>query len=1120
MAERKKVQAENAVLFHHPDAVETSRDDLMGRHAAGAGFLNGFVRHSGVERFYCQGLDPAHGEDFARRIAAIDSTSRESSYVPIGMMGRVADAPTTLNLPGPGLGMYAWRRRISAGARSYSLCGLTHTIASDTVMDGLGDLLTAPVQSWDAVICSSHPVKAVVTGLLENWSDYLGRRSGGRFKADVQLPVIPLGVDCDKFAATRETDAARVSIRRGLGIGDEDIAVLYFGRLSFHAKAHPMAAYLALEEAAARTGKKFHLLQVGRFPNEGVEREFRDSARRYCPSVNAVFLDGRDATVCQHVWFAADIFTSLSDNIQESFGLTVIEAMAAGLPVVVSDWDGYKDTVRHGEDGFRIATWLPLPDSGTDIAIQIESSLDSTFKDRAYNQYCGHVSQSTSVDVAAAADAYAVLALDPALRKRMGTSGFKRAHERYDWAVIVGNYQELWLDLTNRRNATIESAPTVQGRPLHPLRNDPFSLFSGYPTHTIDGDTLVSRAASEIESGAVINLQQRMNELRGQSMNNFASEVMLSDDDISIVLALIEEKGAVSVISLAEPLAENVRFRLPRTLGWLAKIGLLQLRSPQAADKFTKSSPVRAPTEAQSFVDLGARARSRGAIEAAGDYFVKALRADPEHAVANFHYGELHALSQQYDHAQDFLRRAVNAEPRFVEARRSLGKVLFLKGDEKEAIKMLAETVELFPDDAESLYLLGAGYRRSGSANKAATHLERVIEIDPKRVDALAHLALARKSLGRREDALAAITKGLNIDPTNVFAQASMASLQIEEKGRDNVNRTDTAKRVGFHLNQIYQYPLLKPLFDGFSVTHWPLITGDGRELVEFDPQVIIICDAQAASLRHLVPDAKIINIGFGLADKNSHSRVSDPGDFLCVSSSFTHDEAIERRGLTTDRIWKIGYPPMDPLFKSDALALPFDTPVDRQTVLYAPTHNPGLTSALKLADNPVDLLLGDISNVNLIIKPHPRLCEQRPGLIEGWRIIAAERDDVWLVTDAALDVAPFLKAADVLVSDASSVIFEFLVFDRPIVLIDPTVTQRDKAYFDPDGLEWRWRDVGIQVKDTAFLADAVASALKNPENKADIRARYAKKLFGTLSDGKAMGRLLGKVKSLPLGGR
>ena len=65
-----------------------------------------------------------------------------------------------------------------------------------------------------------------------------------------------------------------------------------------------------------------------------------------------------------------DIFCSLSDNIQETFGITPIEAMSAGLPVVVSDWDGYRDTVRDGIDGFRVPTQMPPPGYGDELALR------------------------------------------------------------------------------------------------------------------------------------------------------------------------------------------------------------------------------------------------------------------------------------------------------------------------------------------------------------------------------------------------------------------------------------------------------------------------------------------------------------------------------------------------------------------------------------------------------------------------------------------------------------------------------------------------------------------------------------------------------------------------------
>src|SRR5207237_9139361 len=51
---------------------------------------------------------------------------------------------------------------------------------------------------------------------------------------------------------------------------------------------------------------------------------------------------------------AADIFASLTLHHDENFGFAQVEAMSSGLPVVCTDWGGLKDTVRHGETGFRL----------------------------------------------------------------------------------------------------------------------------------------------------------------------------------------------------------------------------------------------------------------------------------------------------------------------------------------------------------------------------------------------------------------------------------------------------------------------------------------------------------------------------------------------------------------------------------------------------------------------------------------------------------------------------------------------------------------------------------------------------------------------------------------------
>ncbi len=114
--------------------------------------------------------------------------------------------------------------------------------------------------------------------------------------------------------------------------------------------------YQALENCRTGDRQRSVLVECGWHANEHIEKAFAAGAQLVSPSVRVVTLDGRVAENRETAWASADVFCSLSDNIQETFGIVPIEAMAAGLPVVVSDWDGYKDTVRDGIDGFRIPT--------------------------------------------------------------------------------------------------------------------------------------------------------------------------------------------------------------------------------------------------------------------------------------------------------------------------------------------------------------------------------------------------------------------------------------------------------------------------------------------------------------------------------------------------------------------------------------------------------------------------------------------------------------------------------------------------------------------------------------------------------------------------------------------
>jgi len=551
----------NAAIYFHPEGYETARADLKGRHVAGESFLIGFFRHSGLDSFACHADAPELARLFVD-LAARHAPGRQVAFYPTAEPSRLASVGC-LFLPGPGIDHHAWRRR-SRDQRAYSLCGITHTTSESP--ENLGALATGPLQPWDAVICTSWAARSTVEAVLLPYADYLRDRLGAADVPLPQLPVVPLGVDTESF---RFAPAVRAAERAALGIGEDEVAVLFVGRLSFHAKAHPIPMYMALERAARRTGKRIHLIQAGWFGNDAIAAAFIEGARRYCPSVNAIFLDGRKPEVRTRVWAAADLFTSLVDNIQETFGITPVEAMAAGLPCVVTDWNGYRETVRHGVDGFRVPTLLPLPGAGADFADRYAAGLDS------YDYCIGRTSQVTAVDVEAAAEAYARLVVDASLRRRMGEAGRTRAAALFDWKAIIPQYLDVWRGLADIRRHAQERAPRRPGQDGNPLRPDPLRMFQAYPTRTLEPGMRLVRAGGLTRAV----LTDALAALHADPLNSPARGILSPAADLVLALDALDPPGR----TVAEAMAlvpEERRLLLLRSLVHLMKFDLVRVAEP------------------------------------------------------------------------------------------------------------------------------------------------------------------------------------------------------------------------------------------------------------------------------------------------------------------------------------------------------------------------------------------------------------------------------------------------------------------------------------------------------------------------------------------------------------
>ena len=546
--------ARHAAIFYQPEGYVTTSQRLMGRQAAGEGFLRAAAQ-SNAARLNCHTDTPDAAQHFAQQLAQHGFTG-QAGWVPLAHPEGLNE-DGCLYLPGPNLTDTAWQRT-PARARNYSLCGITHTTASHIAMSSITDLLTAPVRSWDALICTSTAVRDTVRHLLEKQAHYLRERLGAtRFELP-QLPVIPLGVHCADYDFSA---ADRATARTTLRIAEEEIVVLFVGRLAFHAKAHPLQMFTALQRAAP--GRRVRLVQCGWYANDAIEAAFNDAARALCPDITLQHVDGRDPVGRRHAWASADIFVSLSDNVQETFGLTPLEAMAAGLPLIVSDWDGYKDTVRDGVDGYRVASLIPPAGSGADLAQRYASGTDT------YDFYCGFTSQFAAFDPEALTSACRQLINDPALRRKMGEAGRERARSLYDWSVVYRQYQSLWDDLAERRRADPDLHPALTSA-SRPERPDPFAAFAGYATTQL-GDAHVV---------ALLDGASGLDQRRNLALNSFAAALQPNAEECAAIIGLLKQNGPQTAGAIMQKFAPQQRNHIARGLVWLAKMEAVRITAP------------------------------------------------------------------------------------------------------------------------------------------------------------------------------------------------------------------------------------------------------------------------------------------------------------------------------------------------------------------------------------------------------------------------------------------------------------------------------------------------------------------------------------------------------------
>jgi phosphatidylinositol alpha-mannosyltransferase len=220
-----------------------------------------------------------------------------------------------------------------------------------------------------------------------------------KYFPDFPLRVIPNGVD---------TEVYRPGLSPIRHLRDEHVNVLFVGRLE---KRKGLGDLLRGFEFLRARVPNTRLIIVGTGPLRGRVESFISRHR-----LRDVVLSGFvPDSVLPRYYSSADIFCAPATG-SESFGIVLLEAMAAGLPVVATEVPGYMSVVEPGKDSLTVQPkgWAEL------------------------------------------GAALVILARDPELRRRMGEAGSAKA-QRYSWVSVAKQVVEVYEEARQAARVVVPS---------------------------------------------------------------------------------------------------------------------------------------------------------------------------------------------------------------------------------------------------------------------------------------------------------------------------------------------------------------------------------------------------------------------------------------------------------------------------------------------------------------------------------------------------------------------------------------------------------------------------------------------------------------------------------------
>jgi len=273
------------------------------------------------------------------------------------------------------------------------------------------------------------------------------------------------------------------------------------------------------------------------------------------------------------------------------------------------------------------------------------------------------------------------------------------------------------------------------------------------------------------------------------------------------------------------------------------------------------------------------------------------------------------------------------------------------------------------------------------------------------------------------------------------------------------------------------------------------------KEVIEYNA---IATFASGNRIYDFFPGIKVMvfhGLYYKRSDFGDHYKIRGFFDLYCLTSPMFLPKFKElEKKLGFFKVVETGWSKFDASFKYDREQKKNGKP----TIIYAPTFSKKLMSAVLLYDKIEELVKK--RDWNWLLSFHPKMDEET---LDKYKELAEKYDNVTF--SETEEKYPLFIESDVMVSDSSSVIYEFLWFDKPVVTYRNTL---------PDSHL-------IDISDAGQLEEAIEKALQRPPELMESIRSFMNQVHPR-RDGKSSARILdavddfianykGKLKKKPL---